>query len=325
MSFFVPRLRWWIAGFLCLLSVLNYTDRQALALLIPTIQAELHLSDAQYANVVSLFLFAYALAYLFSGRIVDYLGARVSLVLFLAVWATADFLTGLARSITLLAPARFLLGLGEAGGYLVSPKVVAEWFPSRERGVAVGFYSVGSSLGATLAPLLVIALATRYGWRSTFFITGTLALLVAATWFLLYREPRRHPLLSESERRLLPEAVSPSAGPALSERERWSSILRHPAVWALAGARLLTDPVWYFLYFLAAKIPALGSRLRSAGAVRHLEIVPGRRRRLPDERPGFRVADPSRTAGACGASERDAGLRGAGSAIGLDPVRAGTG
>ena len=156
----IPRLRWWIGGLLFLASVLNYIDRQTLSLLAPVIQADLGLSDAHYGNIVSLFLAAYTLGYLFSGRIVDALGTRVSLALFVGWWSVANALTGFARSGFSLGGFRFLLGLGEAGGYTASPKVVAEWFPAKERGVAVGLYSVGGAVGATLAPILVIGLAS---------------------------------------------------------------------------------------------------------------------------------------------------------------------
>ncbi|MEZ0218404.1 MAG: MFS transporter, partial [Rariglobus sp.] len=126
----IPHLRWWIAGLLFLASILNYIDRQALSILAPTIQADLGLSDQQYATIVSFFLAAYTVAYLLSGRMVDALGARVSMALFIGWWSVSNALTGLARGALSMGAFRFLLGLGEAGGYTASPKVVSEWFPA---------------------------------------------------------------------------------------------------------------------------------------------------------------------------------------------------
>ena len=133
--FHIPHLRWGIGVLLLFASILNYVDRQALSILAPTIQEDLHLTDQQYGNVISFFLVAYTLAFLLSGRVVDALGTRVSMALFVGWWSIANALTGLAHSAMSLGGFRFLLGLGEAGGYTASPKVVAEWFPPKDRGV----------------------------------------------------------------------------------------------------------------------------------------------------------------------------------------------
>lgn len=254
----IRHLRWWIAGLLFLASVLNYIDRQALSILAPTIQDELKLSDGDYGNIVSWFLVAYTVSYLVSGRIVDALGSRWSMAWFVAGWSAANALTGLARSAFSLGGFRFLLGLGEAGGYTASPKVVSEWFPAKDRGIAVGLYSVGGSVGATIAPLLVIALATNFGWRSAFVVTGGLGLVLAVLWLLLYRRPEDHAWLTEQERTLIlsgrdTQPDTNSAAPTQPERQRWKSLLSNRAVWALMAARLLTDPVWYFFQFWLPK------------------------------------------------------------------------
>lgn len=247
--------RWWIAVLLLLASILNYVDRQTLSILAPTIQAELQLSDAQYGNVVSVFLVAYTIAYLVSGRIVDALGTRASLALFVGWWSIANMLTGLSKSVVSLGFFRFLLGLGEAGGYTASPKVVSQWFPAKDRGLAVGLYSVGGALGATIAPVLVLFLADRFGWRGAFVVTGALGLVFVAVWLLVFRRPEEHPWLTEAERTSILAGAGPEleAAPPLSETQRWKTIFTTRAVWALMLARLLTDPVWYFFQFWMPK------------------------------------------------------------------------
>ena len=156
----IPHFRWSIAGLLFVLSVINYIDRQTLSILAPTIQEDLKLTDQGYGNIVSLFLVAYTISYLVSGRIVDAIGSRLGMALFAGGWSLAQVATGFTHSIASFGLCRFCLGLGEAGGYTASPKVVSEWFPPKDRGLAVGIYGAGASVGATIAPLLISTIVT---------------------------------------------------------------------------------------------------------------------------------------------------------------------
>ena len=271
----IPHLRWWIAGMLFLASVLNYLDRQTLSILAPTIQKELALTDQDYALVVNLFLVAYTAATLLSGRVVDRLGVRVSLALFVGWWSVANLLTGFARSIVSLGAFRFLLGLGEAGNWTAAPKAVADWFPAKERGIAIGLYTLGATIGATLAPILIVNIASRHGWQMAFVVTGVTGLVWLGPWLWLYRRPSEHPRLSDQERAHLglpslehvggvppPRSIttslrgedSPSSKSAADEKpEGWRTVLSRHEVWVLMLTRLLTDPVWYFYQFWFAK------------------------------------------------------------------------
>jgi ACS family hexuronate transporter-like MFS transporter len=250
-------LRWWIAFALFLAAVLNYIDRSVLGLLAPTIQKDLNISDDQYADVINFFLIAYTIAYLLSGRIVDKLGVRVSLALFVAWWSISNALTGFAQSVRSLSAFRFMLGLGEAGGFTASPKAVAEWFPPAERGVAIGIYSIGGAIGATIAPILVAVIAANYGWRWVFAVSPVLAGLWLIFWLWLYRRPQEHPRITEQEKNYLaatiPPVVQTESEAKESEWSRWAAIFREPFVWQLMLARMLTDPVWYFYQFWMPK------------------------------------------------------------------------
>lgn len=159
----LPHLRWWIAGLLLTSTIINYVDRQTLSILARTIQNDLKLSDLDYARIVQAFLLAYTLAYVAAGRFTDWLGTRWSMVVFMGWWSTAQMLTALARTGTALAGFRFLLGVGEPGNYTVAPKAVAEWFPPKERGLVIGLYTAGATLGATMAPPLIAWMALRVG------------------------------------------------------------------------------------------------------------------------------------------------------------------
>ena len=251
----IPNLRWLIAVTLCLAAVLNYIDRGVLGLLAPTIQKDLHISDEEYATVINFFLVAYTFAYLVSGAIVDKLGVRLSLALFIVWWSISNALTGFAHSVRSLSIFRFMLGLGEAGGFTASPKAVSEWFPPSERGTAIGIYSVGGALGSVIAPQLVIWIAGDYGWRWVFAVSPILAGCWLVLWLWLYRKPAEHPRITEKERAYLAAEMEPETGatPEVSGLALWRLILSQPFVWQLMLARMMTDPVWYFFQYWLPK------------------------------------------------------------------------
>jgi len=248
----IPHLRWWIAGMIFLASVLNYIDRQTPSILAPTIQRELQLTNKDYASVVNLFLVAYTASLVLSGRLVDRIGVRASLALFVGWWSVANILTAFSRSLSSLGAFRFMLGLGEAGNWTAAPKAVAEWFPACERGTAIGLYTLGATLGATIAPILVVGMSTRFGWQAVFVVTGLAGLVWLVPWLWLYRRPAENPHITERERMHVAGAgAAPDA--ATAPAEGWRAVLRRREVWRLMLARLLTDPVWYFYQFWFAK------------------------------------------------------------------------
>jgi ACS family hexuronate transporter-like MFS transporter len=224
-------MRWAILAVLFLAGILNYVDRQALSILAPRIQRDLGIDDLGYAHIVQCFLFAYCVSYLAAGWITDRLGTRLTLAFSLAWWSAANIATGFVRGALSLGVGRTLLGLGESGVYTVAPKTIGEYFEPERRGFAYGFFTAGAMIGATLAPPLVGGLALTYGWRAAFVVTGAAGFAVVAAWLVVYRRP--------------PDTTARS-GPAGIE---WKPILRDPAVWSLAVARLVADPVWYFYLF----------------------------------------------------------------------------
>lgn len=190
-------------------ALLNYVDRNVLGLLATTIQKDLHISNQEYAGIINYFLIAYTMANLLSGRVVDKLGVRWSLALFVAWWTIANTFTGMARSLGQICGLRFMLGLGEAGCYTASPKAVSEWFPASERGIAVGLYSSGGAVGATIAPVMVALIADKFGWRWVFAVTPFVALLWLFLWLWLYKSPAAHPQMTDRERIFSPPTSPP--------------------------------------------------------------------------------------------------------------------
>jgi ACS family hexuronate transporter-like MFS transporter len=227
----VSKIRWAILALLFAATVLNYLDRQVLSILAPMVQKDLGIDDRGYARIVQYFLVAYALSYLVAGWVTDKLGAKYTLALFLGWWSLANMATGWVRNAAQLGFARMMLGIGEPGVYTAGPKAVAEHFPPAERGFAIGVYTAGAMIGATIAPPLIAFLALQYGWRAAFVITGAAGFVWLAVWLIVYRSP---------------EGSAPTRP---QEPVRWGPILRDRSVWGLSISRLIADPVWYFYLF----------------------------------------------------------------------------
>jgi ACS family hexuronate transporter-like MFS transporter len=254
----IPNLRWWIVGMLFLAAVLNYLDRQVLSLLALTIQADLGLSDIDYGHITSCFLIAYTVSLLIAGRLIDRIGVRWGLAMYMTWWSLATMAHAWASSFTSLAWCRVLLGLGEAGNWPASTKAVSEWTSAKERAFAIGLYTMGATLGATIAPVLILALASGGAeWRMAFLVTGAAGLVWVLPWLWLYRRPSEHPRITPHERALTDSiaAASPSAPVETEQGEgrRWLAVLARREVWLLLVGRMLTDPVWFFYQFWFAK------------------------------------------------------------------------
>jgi ACS family hexuronate transporter-like MFS transporter len=225
------KIRWAIVGMLFAATVLNYVDRQTLSILASQVQKDLGIDDLGYARIVQSFLIAYALAYVASGWIADKLGAKLTLALFVGWWSLANMATGWVRNAGQLGFARLMLGVGEPGVYTAGPKAVAEHFPPQKVGFAIGVYTAGAMIGATISPPLIAWLALHYGWHAAFVCTGAAGFVWVALWILVYRKPDGEPASQASE------------------PLRWGPILRDRSVWGLALARMIADPVWYFYLF----------------------------------------------------------------------------
>lgn len=263
----IKGMRWWIIVLLFLAAVLNYIDRQTLSALAPTIQVDLGMDDKEYANVINIFLIAYTIAYLISGRIADKIGTRASLFIFVAWWSVFNMLTAASRGVTSLSFYRFGLGLGEAGIWPAASKAVSDWFPAKERALAIGLYTMGATIGATIAPYIVIPLATyNYtevlpgiantlgngtGWRVAFILTGIAGLIWLIPWIMIYRLPEKSKLITTDELSMLQTAstTKDSANTESVTTWSWKQVLSFRGTWLLLLARLITDPVWYFYQF----------------------------------------------------------------------------
>lgn len=249
----IPHLRWGIVALLCLASELNYLDRQTLSVLAATIQADLGLSDVDYSHVTSAFLMSYTVMYAVAGRLVDVLGTRRSFLIFVSGWSLANMLHGFARTALQLSFFRVLLGAAEPANFPAGLKAVSEWFPMRERALAVGIFNAGTALGGAIAVPVVSFIALRWGWRWAFVGTGALGFVWVAVWALVYRLPRDHPRLGPAERALILDAGEGAAEPVDLPPPSMGRVLRMRAAWGCILVRVLTDPISYFLNFWIPK------------------------------------------------------------------------
>jgi ACS family hexuronate transporter-like MFS transporter len=241
----VGKLRWVICGLLFFAATVNYIDRQVIGLLKPTLQAELHWNEIDYANIVFYFQVAYAAGLLVVGRVMDWLGTRKGFGLAVFIWSIAAMSHAAARSVFGFSAARFALGLGESGSFPASIKTVAEWFPKKERALATGIFNSGTNVGAIVTPVVVPWLTYTYGWQMAFIATGALGFLWVVLWVWFYRAPEIHSRLSAGELAYIrsdPPDQASSPIPMLK-------LIKYRQTWAFCVGKFLTDPIWWLYLF----------------------------------------------------------------------------
>jgi MFS transporter, ACS family, hexuronate transporter len=271
----IANLRWWIVWTLFASTVINYINRQTLSVLAPVIIREFHLTHSQYSQIVSVFQFSYAATWLLGGILIDRIGARVGLALAIAWWSVASILTAFVNSLSSLLLLRFLLGMGEACSWPGATKVVAEWFPARERGLAVAIFDSGSSIGSIIAAPLVAWVTVALGWRYAFVVSGLIGLIWLVAWLLIYRPLATHPRVAPAERQIIEAGQDAAVGSANLNLARYRSLLTDANIWGLVIGRSFTDPIWWFYVFWLPQYlsDARGFTLKQIGAFGWIPFV----------------------------------------------------
>ena len=198
--------RWQIAILLTVAIGISYLDRQTLAVAIAAIQLDIPITNTQFSTLNAAFLVAYALMYAGGGRLIDALGTRRGFFVIMVWWSLACMSHGLATGFAALAASRFLVGMGEGGGFPAATKAVAEWFPVNQRSSAMGLINAGTAVGAGAAPPLIALILGLSSWRWVFFVTGAFGLLWTLWWLRDYHAPANHPRVSAEERAELTES-----------------------------------------------------------------------------------------------------------------------
>jgi sugar phosphate permease len=210
---------------------LNYLDRSTLSIANPLIRNELGLSIADMGLLLSAFLWAYAFAQLPGGALVDRVGPHRLLAAGLGLWSIAQAVAGLVTSFWSFSIARVFLGLGEAPMFSSAVRVVRDWYNVRDRGLPTGTWNCTSSLGPAIAPPILTVLMIGFGWRWMFGIMGVVGLVVAAVWFLLYRDPAEQHFTDEERHYLTDGEEARSYAPVrLAE---WLGLFRFRTTWGL--------------------------------------------------------------------------------------------
>ncbi|MDQ3278265.1 MAG: MFS transporter [Bacteroidota bacterium] len=288
----IGRYRWTICGLLFFATTVNYLDRQVLSLLQPTLAEEYGWSNADYANITSVFQFAYAISMLFAGRVIDKLGTKKGFVWAIIVWSIGAILHALAIpmgsgvvtffgwlgisalsvSVVGFMIGRLVLAVGEAGNFPAAIKATAEYFPKKERSFATGIFNSGANVGAILAPLTVPWIEVNWGWQAAFIVVGAIGFFWLFFWLTLYDKPTEQKRLSAAELGYInsdkDEEVSreplkgagpdPAAGVVPQEKKvSWTKLLGFRQTWAFVFGKFMTDGVWwFFLFWLPAYLKA---------------------------------------------------------------------
>ncbi|MBI5387995.1 MAG: MFS transporter [Verrucomicrobia bacterium] len=248
----VRQLRWWLCGLLFAATALSFLDRQVLSVLAPVITEQLGMNNVEYSRVTTAFLVSYAVMFLVGGWLLDRLGTRLGMALSVGLWSVASAVHALVQNAFQLGACRFLLGAGEGGCFPGAAKGVAEWFPQRERALAMGIAIGGASLGAVVAPPLTVWLAEIAGWRGVFAVTGLMGVAWVVVWWALSREVARLPAVAAELSGTRTEEQQTAAGPR-EDRPTLAALLCRLDVWGLALVRFIVDPVFYFYMFWIPK------------------------------------------------------------------------
>ena len=223
--------RWGMISLVFVATVINYLNRQTLSVAAPVITEQFHMTNVGYSRVVFAFMLAYTIMNGVSGPMIDRLGTKLGFAVCMAWWSIATMLPSLARGVFSLGVYRFLLGMGEAGNWPAGVKVVAEWFPPKERALASGIFNSGSSIGAVAAPPLVAWVILRSGWRNAFLVVGGVGLVWLLFWLLVYYTPTN----------TRTEVTNPPIPVWNLVRTRW--------VCTFTASKVFSDPAWYFYIF----------------------------------------------------------------------------
>jgi MFS transporter, ACS family, hexuronate transporter len=254
--------RWTICALLFFATALNYIDRQIIGILKPELAKNLGWSENDYSNIVIAFTIAYAIGYSGAGWFIDRVGVKLGYALAVLLWSLAEIAHALnwyvpteARILFLAMPAtafgfcaaRFVLGLAEGGNFPAAAKAVSEWFPKKERALAVGIFNSGTNIGALAAPVLIIWLATGYSWPIAFLVTGSLGLLWLVVWLPFYASPQKHPRISKAELNHINS--DPPDPPGL--KIPWRTLMKYRQTWMFVIGTGISGTIWWFWLYWA--------------------------------------------------------------------------
>lgn len=233
--------RWYAVALVSVAIAISYFDRQTVSVAIAAIQRSIPISQQQFSYLSTAFLVAYAALYVGAGRLLDRIGTRRGFLVIMLWWSLACMLHGVARGFTWLLAMRFMLGMGEGGGFPAATRVISEWVPAQQRSTAMGIINAGTAVGSVLAPPLIGVVLLHSGWRWVFFVSGACGLLWTLWWAVTYRPNNAMVSVNTLYARVAAQELS------LAE------ILRMRSVRSLMFAKFMSDAAWFFLLFWLPK------------------------------------------------------------------------
>jgi ACS family hexuronate transporter-like MFS transporter len=245
--------RWVVMGMIAVATVINYIDRNALAVMWPDISEDIGATKEQYALLVTCFMVSYAFGQSLFGRIFDWIGTRMGFVVSIVGWSISIALHAVANTILSFGIFRAMLGVSEAGAWPGSAKAAAEWFPIRERAFAMGIFNAGASIGGIVSAPLIAVLWAQFDWKGTFLLIGLLGVIWVVPWIILLKaNPEKHPWVTETERQhIVSGRTLPGAASADDYAPTMRQLLRHKQSYAVILGRFFLDPIWFlFLTWL---------------------------------------------------------------------------
>jgi ACS family hexuronate transporter-like MFS transporter len=243
--------RWVILFFLFFATMLLYLDRSALGIMAPFLQKEIGWSEQQYGNINTAFMMGYALCFLIMGAFIDKIGTKTGYAVSVGIWAIAQTSTALAKTWIGFAFARIGLSIGQSGNFPVANKVLAEWFPKKERALAVGIFNGGANVGTLLSPLIIPVVVSAFNndWRAAFLWTLPISGIWILWWLIFYRKPENHKLVSQAELTY----INSDNQVETTGKVSWVVLLKTREIWGICAGKFLADPIWWFYLFWGAK------------------------------------------------------------------------
>ncbi len=239
-------IRWVVVALLFFATTINYIDRQVIGLLKPYIQEDLQWSETDYGYIVTAFQIAYAIGMLACGRLLDKVGSKLGYSIAIIVWSIGATLHAAVRSVAGFGFARAVLGLGEAGNFPAAVKTIAEWFPKKDRAYATGLFNSGSTIGAIIAPIIVVGITLQWGWRWAFIITGLLGFVWVVAWWIIYKSPHENKKVNAAELAYIEQDEEEEE---VKSTVTWKELFKFKQTYAIVFSRFVTDWVWWFFLF----------------------------------------------------------------------------
>ncbi|AWM05038.1 MFS transporter [Bradyrhizobium symbiodeficiens] len=241
---------------LFVLMFINYLDRVNLSVAAKPLSESYGLSPIDMGYIFSAFLWTYLICLIPMGLVADRFGGRAVTYATLGIWSLAGIWTGLATTYSSLFASRLVLGVGESASYPAGGKIIREWAPESERGVAAAFLNSGAHAGLCFGSVVVGSLIVEFGWRESFYLTGAAGVALALLWYLLYRQPEKAAWLSADERDFIVAnrgAIAPGGAARLNQLGALKGLLGSSSMWALA---LTQGCAGYTLYLFMTWLPS---------------------------------------------------------------------